>query len=122
MTGVDFRVLGEAVLVACECVVAYPVVEGLRLWSGWKSSVAPQYRLAWVVGLAVLVINGLALLLQQRTGVTIPAPSAFIHELWIAVLVYPLMAGLTWVGILDLVPLISSIRADQRSDQHDQEP
>ncbi len=94
---------GETVLVAGECVVAYPLLEGLRRRLGWKRDLPAQYRLAWAVGLGVLCINALSLLIEQRTGITIPSPALVIHALWLAVLLYPVFAALTWVGILDLL-------------------
>jgi hypothetical protein len=96
-------VAAETVLVAGECVVAFPLLEGLRRWLGWKRELPAQYRLAWAVGLVVLGINALALLLQQRTGFTLPSPALVIHALWLAVLLYPVFAALTWVGVLDLL-------------------
>jgi hypothetical protein len=88
-------------LVSSECILGFLLVESIRVALFPASKIKPQYWLALAVGVVVYAINAGNVLLQHKTGVALPSLGSTIDNLVVAVLLFPLMAAVAWVGILD---------------------
>lgn len=109
--------LALVVLISLECILVYPLLEGVRQALGWKRTLPPQYRLALLVGGVIYLINLLGVLVQARTGVSLPSPTSGIQDVAVAALLYPVLAVVTWIGVLDARSAVSAWLRRHRSDR-----